>query len=418
MPRVLIASHYTSETLGGEAAVPLRIFDGLRRRGVEAWLVAHDSNREELTSRYHSTPDRLIMTSSLPGMTPVFTRGEKLADGPRAVAWAVTQIERQLAMAGRIRHLVGELAIGVVHQPIGVAPSMPSPLTRLGVPLVIGPLNGGMVMPPAFRDRDTAATWAVQAARRPLGSVAHHVLRGKLEAAVVLVANERTRQLLPKRARQRSVLMPENAIRAGEWAAKGDEPRTGAPTRFAFLGRLVALKAPDLLLRAFADAACQIDGRLEFIGDGPMRAELEAMARDLHVADRVVFSGWCTKSEASARLRDSDVFACPSLREAGGAVVLEAMASGLACIVADWGGPADYIADGTGLRIDVSSREQFTPKLSAAMVRLAGDPVLRAALGTAARAHVEQHYDWDVLIDQLCQIYDDLGTSRITGKLR
>ncbi len=83
-------------------------------------------------------------------MTPVFTHGEKLADRPRAVAWAVTQIERQPAMAGRIRHLVGELAIDVVHQPIGVAPSMPSPLTRLGVPLVIGPLNGGMVMPPAF----------------------------------------------------------------------------------------------------------------------------------------------------------------------------------------------------------------------------------------------------------------------------
>ena len=91
MTRVLIASHYTSERLGGEAAIPLRLFKRLHRRGVEAWLVAHDSDREELLADPAAEPERLVLTSSLPGMTPVFTWGERMPDGPRTVAWAVTQ---------------------------------------------------------------------------------------------------------------------------------------------------------------------------------------------------------------------------------------------------------------------------------------------------------------------------------------
>ena len=181
--RVLIASHYTSERLGGEAAIPLRLYKRLRRRGVAAWLVAHDSDREELTAEFAAEPERLVLTSSLPGMGPVFPLGEKLPDGPRAVAWAVTQLERQLAMVPVIRRLVSELGIDVVHQPIGIAPGVPSPLRRLGAPLVVGPLNGGMVMPPAFRDRDPRLARVTQALRRPIGAAGHQRGVSRVESA-------------------------------------------------------------------------------------------------------------------------------------------------------------------------------------------------------------------------------------------
>ena len=142
--RVLIASHYTSEAMGGEAAIPLRLFDRLRQHGVDAWLVAHDGDRAELTERFADCPDRLILTRGWRSLSQVFTFGQKLPDGLRSVAWGITQVERQQAMVGEIRKLVRELSIDVVHQPIGIAPNMPSPLTRLGAPLVVGPLNGGL----------------------------------------------------------------------------------------------------------------------------------------------------------------------------------------------------------------------------------------------------------------------------------
>jgi glycosyltransferase involved in cell wall biosynthesis len=413
--RVLLVSHYTSEHLGGEAAIPLRLYKRLRRRGVEAWLVAHDSDRDELLGEFADERERLVLTSSLPGMTPVFTLGERMPDGPRTVAWAVTQLERQLAMVPVVRRLVPKLGIDVVHQPIGIAPSVPSPFRKLGAPVVVGPLNGGMVMPPAFRDRDAGLVRMTQALRRPLGGLGHQVLRGKLEAAVVLVANERTRQLLPAAARRIARPMPESAVVTGDWPAK-DERSADGPVRFVFLGRLVPYKSPDLAVRAFARCReQQPDTRLEIIGDGPMRSDLQALATELGVADAVDFVGFLTKPEVSKRLREADVFLFPSLREPGGTVVLEAMATGLPSIVADWGGPGEYIADGTGLRIDVSSPARFVDDMAAAMVRLARDPDQRVELGRAARARVAAHYDWDVLVDQLLQIYAEVSRSGPRG---
>lgn len=409
MTRVLIASHYTSERLGGEAAIPLRLFKRLRRRGVEAWLVAHDSDRDELLAEFADEPERLVLTSSLPGMRPVFTLGEKLPDGPRLLAWGVTQVERQIAMVPVIRRLVAELGIDVVHQPIGIAPGMPSPLRKLGAPVVIGPLNGGMVMPPAFRGRDPRLARFTQALRRPVGAATHRVLRGKLEAATVLVANERTRELLPAAARRVSHLMPESAVVVADWPEKTDGAASDGVVRFVFLGRLVPYKSPDLAIRAFARARARTDVRLEIIGDGPLRPSLEALAAELGVSDAVDFRGWLGKSEISGRLRAADVFLFPSLREPGGTVVLEAMASGLPSIVADWGGPAEYIQDGSGIRVDVSSPERFIEDMAAAIVTLAEDPDLRRSAGSAARARVAAEYDWDVLVDRLLQLYAEIG---------
>ena len=415
--RILIASHYTSEAMGGEAAIPLRLFDRLRRHGVDAWLVAHDGDRVELTERFADCPDRLILTRGWRSLSQVFTFGQRLPDGLRSVAWGITQVERQQAMVGEIRRLVRQLSIDVVHQPIGIAPNMPSPLTRLGAPLVVGPLNGGLSMPPAFRGRESRTARIVQSARRPVGHAAHHVLRGKLEASVVLAANEHTRALLPEPALTRSRIMPESAVIFDDWPAKDYRAEVGdaTPIRFVYLGRLVAYKSPDLLLEGFAQfarAARTIDARLEIIGDGPMRADLEAQAGRLGVTDRVTFAGWLTKPDASARLQASDVFVHPSLREPGGTSVLEAMVTGLPCIVADWGGPAEYVQDGTGIRVSVASREAFVGNIADALARLATNPQLRNDMGAKARARAAEYYDWDVLTAQLVKIYQELTDSR------
>ncbi len=77
--------------------------------------------------------------------------------------------------------------------------------------------------------------------------------------------------------------------------------------------------------------------------------------------------------------------------------------------MADWGGPAEYIADGTGLRIDVSSRGRFLDDMAEAMVRLAEDPELRRASGLAARRRVAEHYSWDVLVTELLDIYAEVA---------
>jgi glycosyltransferase involved in cell wall biosynthesis len=407
-PRVLIAAHYASERLGGEGAIPLRLYRRLRARGVETWLVTHDSGHDELLELFADDHTRLVFTTSLPGMSPVFTYGERLPDGPRSIAWGVTQVERQMAMRSTVRGVVREHNIDVVHQPIGIAPGVPSPLRKLGAPLVIGPLNGGLSMPPAFRNRDPGLARATQALRKPVAAAAHRLAPGKREAAVVLVANERTKTLLPTGVRGRVIDMPESAVVVADWPAKDHFGDDGSPVRFVFLGRLVPYKSPDLVLQALARIKDRCDAVVDVIGDGPERAALEAMAADLGIAERVTFAGWLGAAEASSRLRAADVFVYPSLREPGGTVVLEAMATGLPSIVADWGGPAEYVVDGTGLRVSVESAATFVSEMADAMLQLAADRALRASMGAAARSRVATRYDWDVLVDRLLGIYAEV----------
>jgi glycosyltransferase involved in cell wall biosynthesis len=81
------------------------------------------------------------------------------------------------------------------------------------------------------------------------------------------------------------------------------------------------------------------------------------------------------------------------------------MATALPVIVANWGGPADLVDDASGIRLPVESWDSYVATLADAMLRLARDPELRRSLGEGGRRRVEQHYDWEILIDRLISVY-------------
>jgi glycosyltransferase involved in cell wall biosynthesis len=409
--RVLVAAHQASERRGGAAALPIRLFGRLRASGTEAWLVTHDSERTELRATWPAAEfSRVFFVPSLPGLHPVFTWGERLPPGLRSVAWGITQLERQAAMVPAVRRLVRDLSIDVVHQPISVSPVMPSPLARVGAPVVMGPLNGGMTLPPAFRDRDSALVTLIQRARSPLALAANTIVRGRLEADVLLVANERTRALLPGPARRRAVRASDIGVVLASWPAL-TAPRPAGDagvTRFLFTGRLVGWKGVDLLLDSFARLAGEVPAHLDIVGDGPERARLTEQAGRLGCTGNVTFHGWLDPAGCARRMQACDVFVSAALQESGGIAVLEAMSSGRPVIATAWGGHLDTLDDATGILVGVSSRETLVAGMAAAMARLATAAELRARLGAAGRRRVEERYDWDVLTARLLRTYGEL----------
>lgn len=413
--RVLVAAHQASERGGGAGALPLRLFGRLRARGVEAWLLTHDSTRAELRGLLPAADfSRVIFVPSLPGFAPVFSWGKRLPSGLRTIAWGITQLERQLAMLPAVRRLVRDLAIDVVHQPLSVSPVTPSPLARLGAPVVMGPLLGGMDLPPAFRDRDSVLAALVKKARPAVARIANLVIRGRLKADVLLVANERTRALLPSRARRHAVTAPCIGVELESWPVPGNprpasgETGPGGITRFLFIGRLVDWKGVDILIESFARVTEKVPARLDIAGDGPERAQLTAQARRLGCADLVTFHGWLEPRECAGCLQACDVFVSAALLESGGIAVLEAMASARPVIATAWGGHLDSVDDTVGILVGVSSRAALADGLAAAMVRLANDPGLRSRLGAAGRRRVEERYDWDELTRQRLRVYHQL----------
>jgi len=312
------------------------------------------------------------------------------------------------------RELVRRHGIQVVHQPIPVSPREPSVLHGLGVPVVIGPMNGGMSFPPGFwtgGDSTPGAGRTLRAARA-FSRLLHLLMPGKLRARLLLVANERTRRSLPPGVRGQVVELVENGVDLSLWRAREPAERPGEPVRFVFSGRLVSLKAVDLLLRAVAHARREVPLTLDVVGDGPERARLEDLARSAALESAVRFHGWLEQPAAARVIADADALVLPSLHECGGAVVLEAMATGLPVIATDWGGPADYVDPSCGILVPPRTPDQFVEGLTEALLRLARSPELRRRMGRAGREKVCREFDWERKCDRLLAL---LESAVLTG---
>ena len=403
--RVCIAAENASLRMGGEAILPYHYFRLFLARGLDVHLVTHERCRAELlelfpehAARLHFVQDRFLQRLC-------FRLGARL---PRRVAEATFGLATQMLTQHSQRRILRRLRTSrcVVHQPIPVAPRFPSLLGGLEVPLVIGPLNGGMEFPPAFAGFESRTSRALIAAGRHLTDLFNALFTGKRDASVVLVANERTRAALPSGLRGRVVELAENAVDAAQWQPLETRLHaTNESPRFLFMGRLVDWKSLDIALEALLSVA---GGELDVVGDGPMRTAWQTRARTLGLADRVRFHGWKSQRDCAELLTAAVALVLPSLYESGGAVVLEAMAAARPVIATAWGGPADYLDAGCGLLIAPTSRPALVAGFAEAMNRLAASPDLCRRLGAASRSKVLASYDWERKADRMLAIYESV----------
>jgi glycosyltransferase involved in cell wall biosynthesis len=123
---------------------------------------------------------------------------------------------------------------------------------------------------------------------------------------------------------------------------------------------------------------------LAFVGDGPYLKELRQLLPG------AAFTGYLAGLELARAFASSDVFLFPSTTDTFGNVILEALASGVPCVVSDEGGPKDLIEHGaTGYVTRSRNVEDFATHVR----QLASDPVLRENMSHAARETV-QNRDW------------------------
>jgi glycosyltransferase involved in cell wall biosynthesis len=401
--RVCIVAANASFRFGGESSLPLHYFSRLRHRGIESWLIIHGRARSELEGLLPNEQDRIQYIPDEWYHKLVWKLSRAL---PRRVSEAsfgtLMVLVNQSIQRSMVKELIREHRINVVHQPIPVSPKAPSLIYNIGVPVIIGPMNGGMDYPAAFRGLESLFTRVVVALGRSSADLVNSVIAGKRHARILLVANQRTRLALPAPVWGKIIEMPENGVDLGIWSPPTKLIPASLPARFLFVGRLTDWKRVDFLLHALATVP---EARLEVIGDGPMRSTWMALAESLGIAARVQWFGWLPQPECARLLHGATALLLPSIYECGGAVVLEAMASGIPAVATAWGGPADYLDQSCGILVDPSTPQAITHGFSAAMQKLIADPVLRAELGVAGRKRVERLFDWNQKIDRMVEIY-------------
>ncbi len=437
--RILIVAEHASMQFGGEATLPLHYFRVLRQRGIEAWLVVHERTRDELMDSFAEDSDRIYFTPDTAVHRALYSTSQYLPGAIFAMTCGFAmQLLTQIYQRRLSQKIIKSHRIDLIHQPICVSPRTPSLIYGMGVPVVMGPMNGGMTYPPGFRHMESRFVRLSVRLGRLLSDFLNALIPGKRLADILLVANQRTRNALPAGTRGQVIELVENGVDVSLWKPKLFNPSLvkqsptpeSAVTRFVFMGRLVDWKGVDLLLRALKKVLEQTPARLEIIGEGPDRLALEQLAQDLGIMghtthnspsnfelddralpdypESVQFLGWLSQAECAQRLQYADALVLPSLFECGGAVVLEAMTVGLPVIATSWGGPIDYINEQSGMLIAPTSQDGFIEDLATAMVKLAKSPALRKEMGQAGRQQVLERFDWEKKIDDILQVYAEV----------
>jgi glycosyltransferase involved in cell wall biosynthesis len=379
-------------------------------------LVTHVRNRDAIVRQGLLEGRDFTAIDNEKIASPLYSFAEKLRGGSgkgwttstafSSIAYYSFEAETWRQFSGRIH--AGEFDL--VHRITPLSPTSQSliakRLAKIGVPFIIGPLNGGLPWPPNFKGRQYAEREWLSSVRWLYKLMPAYRSTRRFSSRII-VGSQFTYQDMPNWAKSKCVYVPENGVDFEKIGAPRSQfPST--PLRAAFVGRLVAYKGVDVLLEAAKDVL--INGKLDLhiIGDGPERRSLGVMTKTLGIESAVRFHGWLPHSEAQQKLGACDMLILPSIREFGGGVVVEAMALGVPPLVADYGGPAELVDDTTGIKVQFTDKQSLVDGMRGAIELIVGSPALLSGLGFAARKKVVETLTWAAKANQICRIYDDV----------
>ncbi|MFZ4565592.1 MAG: glycosyltransferase family 4 protein [Prochlorococcaceae cyanobacterium] len=293
-----------------------------------------------------------------------------------------------------LRESLERLAPDLVHASLTLSPldfRLPELCQQLGVPLVA-------TFHPAF----DAGLRNITAGGQQLTYQLYAPSLSRYDRVIVFSALQ-AEVLARLGVREDRLAVIPNGVDPDLWSP-GPSPladRFGGRRVFLYLGRLATEKNVEALLRAWRlvqPRGCV----LVLVGDGPLRSTLQAA----YGGDDVVWWGYEPDVERRvALLQAAEVFLLPSLVEGLSLALLEAMASGAACVATDAGADGEVLADGAGI---VISTQGVTTQLRTLLPVLRDQPLLTAELGRRARRRVLDQYTLTANLDRLERLYAEL----------
>ncbi|GGL56278.1 glycosyltransferase [Wenxinia marina] len=378
----------------------------------DAVIVTQVRNRPEIEAAGDALDVRYLDTEYV--AAPLHRIATWLRGGDE-VAWSTSQMmaylpylefERQAWRMFR-DELSGGL-FDIVHRITPMTPTLPSWIAgRGGVPFVIGPLNGNLDWPAAYRAEQTREREGLRRLRGLAASLPY-ARRTWAQADAVLAAFGHTRGDLGRVPEERIVSFPEIGFDPGLFHP-GDRaaPFSGdGAFEFLFAGRLVPYKVPEVAVRAFCASPRLRRHRLRILGDGPERPRLEAMVAEAGAGQSVVFEGAKTQAEVAEAMRRADAFVFPSIRELGAGVVIEAMACGTLCVVTDYGAPGDLVGAERGIAVPLAPLDDLTESTRAALEGCLDDPADARARAARGQAWAEAAFPWEAKAAHTIGVYD------------
>ncbi|MDG4554667.1 MAG: glycosyltransferase family 4 protein [Candidatus Competibacter sp.] len=410
-PRLLLSAYQCGPGMGSVSQIGWHWYSRLVRR-LPVTLVTHVRNRPALEAAGAPLPGSEVIyidTEWFAG--PLYRLAARLFRQSQHAVFLVSSADFYMYDRATLKELRRRRAAGadwdIVHAVTPVSPMAATRLHKLGRPVVLGPWNGGLGNPAHFPDIMRAdAAWLYPV--RKLGGLVDALAGSSRNAAAILTATQATMDGIVPRHRPRCVPMLENGVdlnvfSPGPWP---EPPGPDRPLRLAFVGRLVPFKGITMLLEAMQRVAGEMAVDAVLVGGGPLEADLRAEAAARGLAGRVRFvTENLSAAAVAAEMRAAHLFCLPSVRESGGAVLLEAMACARPVTAVAFGGPAEIVDDAVGRTLPPTGREAVVGGLVEVFRDVVAQPGAWRARGEEGLRRARERYGWEAKVDAAVELY-------------
>ena len=386
MAKVLLVGHVCCPDLGSEPGVTWRWASHLAAHN-DVWVICHPQYRER-TEAYlakHPIAHLHFHYVNLPAWRDPW-KPEKSNSGLRLhyLLW-------QREMLKEARKLHAREQFDVAHQVSWTTVTAATPLWKLPIPSLWGPVGGAITTPKAFLSYFGSSQWAerLRTLRVKLLPFSPTIRRAAQRLTVTYATNLETVDFL-KQAGAKDVRFLIDQGLLEDQCRQTPPPKSGAgKLELLWAGRLEHRKALPIVIEALALLPKDFPVRVRVAGEGPLEAEWKALAQAMGVADKVEFIGFVSSEVMNTLIDDSHALVFCSLRDAFGTVVMEAMTCGRPVITLDHQGIGSALPATSAIKIPVTTPAE-TVRAYAEGIRQMAEPALRERLSAGARAYMQE----------------------------
>lgn len=295
----------------------------------------------------------------------------------------------------------------LMHRLTPMSPTHPSLLVKWSpVPFIIGPLNGGLAWPKEFEpERKRENEWLSKF--RHLHKILPYYKATYSHAAKILAAFDHTMRDIPSTCRDKVISFPEIGIDPNLF--NQTERKFGKRKTMLFAGRLVPCKCLDIVIHAVGRSMLLQKHHLQIVGSGPEEVSLKELVNHYRIEGCVEFLGLKTQQELGEIMRKAHILTFPSIRELGAGVVIEAMASGLCCVVVNYGAPGSLVySANVGIKVPLKSKEEIIVDYTLELEKLVEDDDRLVSISSFASKYANNNFTWDTKSKALIRIYSGL----------
>lgn len=382
MQKVLIIAYDVNPNLGSEAGVA-SLWLKIITRHYQAFVITDEKHRKDLEEDDYGTA-RFFYIPQNDALSRLYKKN-RLYSSAYAIfirkAWPL------------LIDLVRTHDFKLIHclTPAGVY--MYNDLYKLGLPMMIGPLGGGLNTPKGFQSL-FKSSWLKERIRVFFYDRANRNekrLNYFRNANKILIGTHYLLEHLPIEVQGRTEQLFDVMVDTANFAPGAKH--SSEETHITYIARLDPQKGPTLLLEAMRNISrTRKDIHLTMAGSGDLFNALKTYIIEHGLHDTVRLAGGLNRDEVISLLQHSDIFCLPTLREPGGVAILEAMSCGLPIITTDYGGPSFSVTDECGIKIKPTNFPQYVDDLVQAILHLADDRQLRREMGTKARQRAIDHF--------------------------